>query len=137
MKSDITKETETVITASNQEVPYTIHYEAEIDEYIGEAVVTIVDELPYKIDKEKSDLDGGEYNEELQTITWKEEIEHINTDETEEPYKVDITKNIVLVYKDLDATESMVTNKVKGTVELYETEEKNTVETEEDVLVEI
>ena len=137
LKSDITKETETVITASNQEVPYTIQYEAEIDEYIGEAVVTIVDELPYKIDKEKSDLDGGEYNEELQTITWKEEIEHINTDETEEPYKVDITKNIVLVYKDLDATESMVTNKVKGTVELYETEEKNTVETQEETQVEI
>ncbi len=137
LKSDITKETETVITASNQEVPYTIHYEAEIDEYIGEAVVTIVDELPYKIDEEKSDLDGGEYNEELQTITWKEEVEHINTDETEEPYKVDITKNIVLVYKDLDLTESMVTNKVVGTVELYETEKKNTVETEEDVLVEI
>ena len=137
LKSDITKETETVITASSQEVPYTIHYEAEIDEYIGEAVVTIVDELPYKIDEEKSSLDGGEYNEELQTITWKEEIEHINTDTLGEAYKIDITKNIVLVYKELDATQSKVTNKVKGEVELYETEEKNTVETQEDTQVEI
>ena len=137
LKSDITKETETVITASNQEVPYTIHYEAEIDEYIGEAVVTIVDELPYKIDEEKSSLDGGIYNEELQTITWTKELGHINTDTSGEAYKVDITKNIILVYKDLDAKESRVTNKVVGTVELYETEEKNTVETEEVTQVEI
>ena len=137
LDSDITKETEAVITASNQEVPYTIHYEAQIDEYIGEALVTIVDELPYKIDEDKSNLDGGVYNEELQTITWKEELDHINTDETGESYTVDITKNIVLVYKDLDVTESMVTNKVKGTVELYETEEKNTVETEENTQVEV
>ena len=137
LDSDITKETQAVITASNQEVPYTIHYEAQIDEYIGEALVTIVDELPYKIDEDKSNLDGGVYNEELQTITWKEELDHINTDETGESYTVDITKNIVLVYKDLDVTESMVTNKVKGTVELYETEEKNTVETEENVQVEV
>ena len=137
LDSDITKETQAVITASNQEVPYTIHYEAQIDEYIGEALVTIVDELPYKIDEEKSNLDGGVYNEELQTITWKEELGHINTDTMGEAYKVDVTKNIVLVYKDLDVTESMVTNKVKGTVELYETEEKNTVETEENVQVEV
>ena len=137
LKSDITKETETVITASNQKVPYTIHYESEIDEYIGDAVATIVDELPYKIDEEKSSLDGGVYNEELQTITWTKELGHINTDTSGEAYKVDITKNIVLVYKDLDATQSGVTNKVKGTVELYETEEKNTVETEEDSRVEI
>ena len=137
LKSDITKETEAVITASNQEVPYTIHYESEIGEYIGDAVVTIVDELPYKIDEEKSDLDGGIYNEELQTITWKKELGHINTDTLGEAYKVDVTKNIVLVYKDLDVTESMITNKVKGTVELYDTEEKNTVETEENTQVEI
>ncbi len=137
LKSDITKETEAVITASNQEVPYTIHYEAGIGEYIGDAVVTIVDELPYKIDEEKSDLDGGIYNEELQTITWKKELGHINTDTLGEAYKVDITKNITLVYKDLDVTESMITNKVKGTVELYDTEEKNTVETEENTQVEI
>ena len=137
LDSNITKETQAVITASNQEVPYTIHYEAQIDEYIGEALVTIVDELPYKIDEEKSNLDGGIYNEELQTITWKEELGHINTDTMGEAYKVDVTKNIVLVYKDLDVTESMVTNKVKGTVELYETEEKNTVETEENVQVEV
>ena len=137
LKSDITKETEAVITASNQEVPYTIHYEAEIGEYIGDAVVTIVDELPYKIDEEKSDLDGGIYNEELQTITWKKELGHINTDTLGEAYKVDITKNVTLVYKDLDVTESMITNKVKGTVELYDTEEKNTVETEENTQVEI
>ena len=137
LKSDITKETETVITASNQEVPYTIHYEAEIDEYIGEALVTIVDELPYKIDEEKSNLDGGVYNEELQTITWTKELGHINTDISGEAYKVDITKNITLVYKDLDSTASRVTNKVVGTVELYETEEKNTVETEEVTQVEI
>ena len=42
-----------------------------------------------------------------------------------------------MVYKDLDSTASRVTNKVVGTVELYETEEKNTVETEEVTQVEI
>ena len=128
-----------ILTQQDGIVTYNIKYSTSIENYKGKVKIVITDKLPAGIDEEAEgvDLAEGTYNEELQTITWKEELGHINTDTIGDSYKVDVTKNIVLVYKDLDVTESMVTNKVKGTVELYETEKKNTVETEENVQVEV
>ena len=116
------------ITSSTQEFDYTISYSTVVKDYIGEAVITLVDNLPYKIDIEKSDLNGGIYDEKANTITWIEKIEHINTFENED-YHVEIIKPIKLVYSNLDATERTIINKVKGTIDLYETESTNTVET--------
>ena len=62
------------VTSKDQEIPYTITFTANVDTYIGDAEVIIVDTLPYTIDESKSDLAGGTYNAEAKTITWKENI---------------------------------------------------------------
>lgn len=113
------------ITSKNDEVVYTLNLKSEIKNYIGEGRVVIVDTLPYKIDVEKSDLAKGVYDAEKQTITFEEELPHINTQNVGESYKIDITKQIKLVYKDINLTADKLTNRVNGKVELYETNQKD------------
>ena len=128
---EITKQgPDEIATSSTEPVNYTINYKATVEEYIGEALVTIVDYLPYEINEETSNLNGGTYDRNTNTITWKERIDHINTYENG-AYAVDITKNITLVYSNLDATQDSMTNRATGTIDLYETEQTNTKETEE------
>ena len=136
LDSSIEKTGTELITSSSQELEYNITYRAVVDDYIGEAVVTIVDNLPYEINEELSDLNGGTYDPETHTITWKETIEHINTFENG-GYNVEITKSIKIVYSNLDASMRTVTNNVKGTIDLYETETTNTQETSFDTKSEI
>ena len=136
LNSNISKTGTELITSSTQELDYTITYTATVNDYIGEAVVTIVDTLPYDINEELSDLSGGTYDKDLHTITWKETIDHINTFENE-PYNVEITKPIKIVYSNLDASNRVVTNNVKATIDLYETETTNTKEASFDTKSEI
>ena len=124
------------VTNSKQEVNYNIKYKATVEDYIGETLITITDYLPYAIDEEKSDLDGGTYDSISNTITWQETIDHINTYENGD-YEVSIDKNITVVFTNLDATARSFTNKVNGTIDLYETEQTNTVETTYETKVEI
>ena len=136
IETEITKTGPEEITSSKDKLDYTINFKAEITDYIGGGIVKLVDELPYEIDEEKSELNGGKYDKETKTITWEEELEHINTFEkkakltsflasiaskdTTNPnvYKIDITKKIKLVYKDIDLTQEKMTNNVKGGVKL-------------------
>ena len=68
--------------------------------------VKVVDNLPFEIDTEKEyNLDGGTYNADEKTITWTG---------TEK----EVTKNISLVYKNLDLTKTTMTNYVTGSIEL-------------------
>lgn len=131
--SEIKKEsTSETITELNQVVPYTITYHAEITDYIGNAVVTIIDELPYAIDEKNSNLSGGEYDSEKNTITWVEEVE-INSYVNPE---INITKKIELVYSDLDATKRVVTNDAKANITLDNGESNNATETSVDMEIE-
>ena len=62
----------TDITSSNTIVNYNIKYNLDIN-YIEEdstIVTTIIDTLPYEIDLEKSNLNGGVYDSTTKTITW-------------------------------------------------------------------
>ena len=134
MQSSIEKTGLDKITSSQEEVRYHITYNATITDYIGEVVVKVVDTLPYKLATneagellEQINLAEGNYDEETQTITWTETIEHVNT-YTNGAYKVNIEKEINLVYSDLDATQRNMANQVTGTVDLYETEQTNSVE---------
>lgn len=137
LKADMTKEGTKEITSSRDKVDYTINFEAEIKEYIGEGKVTIVDTLPYKIDEKSSDLNGGKYDDGSQTITWEEELEHISTVETRESKKIKITKEISVLYKDIDLTTEKMTNEVKGKIELYETDEKDEADTQYDTNINV
>ncbi len=135
LETQLTKTGSEEITSSNDEVNYTINFKAEIGKYIGRGKIKIVDELPYEIDEEKSDLAGGTYNKEAKTITWEEELPHINTfnpkgeptiqlgtiirkDETN-TYEINITKQIKVVYKNIDLTQEKMVNTVKGGIKLY------------------
>ena len=126
------------ITSSKDKVTYTISYDAVVTNYIGEALVTITDYLPYHIDvnAEGTDLDGGVYDENAKTITWTVRIDHINT-LVNGAYKVDETRKVTVVYSDLDATQDIMVNRVTGKIDLYETEQTNTVEDTYETLVEV
>ena len=136
LEASIEKVGTDVVNTSKDEVSYDILYNATVDSYIGEVVVTIVDYLPYHIDEEKSDIGLGVYDEASKTITWTTKIDHINTFE-EGPYKVEIGQGIKVVYSDLDASQEIMVNRVEGRIELYETEEKNTVEDSYETNIEI
>ncbi len=120
------------VTEKDQAVPYTITYSANVDIYIGDAEVTIVDYLPYEIVEESSSLDGGSYDANSKTITWTESITGINTF-TNTNNQINITKNISLVYKDLDVTQQNVSNRVTGTINLKTPEKTDTVEDTKDI----
>ncbi len=131
---EITKTTETKkITNTNQLVDYNVNYKARVDGYIGKAVVTIIDKLPYEIDEQnpETNLSGGTYNKENKTITWTEEIE-IQDDETS---VVNITKQIKIAYKNIDPTKQIIENTAVGTIKLeVEPEEPiEPVETKEEI----
>ena len=136
IQSSIEKTGTEKITRTKEQVTYKVNYKATITDYIGEAVVKVVDTLPYAIDEASSNLNGGTYNEATKTITWEERIEHINT-YTEGAYDIEISKEITLVYENIDATQREMTNQVRGTIDLYETEQSNTVEDSHDTAIEI
>ena len=104
------------ITVANQEMSYAVTYTAEINDYIGNAEVTIVDTLPYAIDGAKSDLAGGTYDSSSKTITWKENVSDINSYNGNGT--VNITKNLKVVYVGLDMNQEKITNNVKGHIKL-------------------
>lgn len=120
------------VTDPSQSIDYTINYQATVNPYLGKATVTMVDTLPYEIDQEKSNLADGVYNAEKKTITWEETVENINT-VTEGSKTIEITKQIHLVYRNLDVTKENVVNNVTGTIRLETPEKEETVETTKEI----
>ena len=110
------------ISGIDSKFNYTINYQAKVTDYVGEAKVTIVDYLPYAINTNLSELDGGTYNTENNTITW---IETYNIDEKNT--EINIKKNISIIYLDLD--NETITNKATSTIELDQNKENETNET--------
>ena len=114
------------ITSARQEVNYTINYTANVTDYIGNAEVTIVDTLPYAIDEDNSDLQGGIYDSDSHTITWIENVSDL--DSYNGKRTVNITKNIKVVFIGLDMNQEKITNNVKGSIHLL-TPDKTSEET--------
>ena len=127
INSNITKDGTDKISNTKDEVSYKIEYNATIEDYIGSVVLTITDRLPNKIDVTKSDLADGIYNEDMLTITWTEEIEDINT-EINGDFVINKTKEINVVYEDIDLTQKYIRNNVKGKLEFIDRDEKDEVE---------
>ena len=101
--SNFEKTSPQVINNINQKFVYNIKYSGNVKDYIGKAVLEIVDTLPYKIDTDKSDLAGGEYDEEHKTIKWKILVNNINSFGNNG--NVEIIKTFGVVYKDLPIEE--------------------------------
>ena len=122
------------ITEEDQEVSYTISYNPIVDEYIGDATVSIVIQLPFEIDEEKSNIsniDGAVYNADEKTITLTKRVEDINT-YTNGPEELGINENITVVYTNMDYSKTSFDAVIQGTLTLEET---NQVESSEEVVV--
>ena len=126
------------ITKADEIVPYTITYKGKIKEYMGDAVVKIVDELPFKLDLSKSNITDGSYDDESKTITWIENLNNIDT-HSDGDKEIEIKKEIKLVYKDLKISEDnlKVTNKVRAEINLKETNKKITENNTKEIPAEI
>ena len=137
LNSEITKDGTEEMKNSDDKIDYIIRLTAEIEDYIGSGKVKIIDLLPYKIDEEKSELNGGKYDEKSLTITWEENLKHINTQNSNKSYKVDIEKEFSLSYKDVDFAQTKITNKVFGKIELFDSDEKDEVESSFDTEINV
>ena len=120
---EISKSGTQKISSSNDKVSYKIIYKDTFTDLIGNGTVTIVDTLPYKIDVNNSNLDGGTYNESNKTITWTENISINSYDEASKTFE----KNIEVKYIGINASEDVLVNKVKGTI----TADNKTIDVEE------
>ena len=133
VEPSISKESNTTkVTHTNQVIDYSITYHATLQNYIGTATVTIVDTLPYEIDTNTSQLAGGVYNETDKTITWTETIENIDTYQNGSK-EISITKEISLLFKNVDQSIHTIANKVVGTVKLETPEKEIPVETTKEI----
>ena len=126
LEAEITKTGPEEITSST----------STIKDYIGDGKVIITDTLPYRIDLDKSNIGNGTYDEEAKTITWEEDITDIDTFVNGD-YEINITKNISVVFIDLEANGSIFTNNVEGKVRLYETEQEDRATDETTTLINI
>ena len=115
----ISKNGTATIENLNSEITYNINYTARITDYAGRATVKLVDTLPYAIDEAKSDLAGGTYDAQAQTITWEEAVEGIQLTEEKE---VTINKTVKVVYTGISQETTAIKNVVTGHIE-YETPE--------------
>ena len=116
-EQSITKNGTATIDSLDQEITYNINYTARITDYAGRATVKLIDTLPYAIDEARSDLAGGTYDAQSQTITWEEPVENIQITEEKE---ITVNKTIKVVYKDVSPDVVSIKNVVTGHIE-YET----------------
>jgi len=103
------------ITSKNSPVTYKFDYEVTLTDYIGDAEIKIVDTLPYEIDVERSNLDGGTYNSGKKTITWTIPWNNINS--YNENTKT-IVKELTIYYKNIDAKNRTMINSVIAKITL-------------------
>lgn len=119
IKNELTKTGTTEIKERNDKVSYAITYDTELESYIGTAKVTLEDKLPYQIKVEESELDDGKYNSETNTIVWEIELKDLNTFEKESlTEKINIVKNITVVYDNIDISQNKMINTVTSVLSL-------------------
>ena len=112
---DLTKEGSYEVEGVNSEFNYTIKYNAVITDYIGDATITIVDKLPYKLDLSKSVFDKNvwTYDEETLTLTYTKKYN------ITEKLVIDFNEELSLYYIGVDTNEvynGVVSNLTYGKV---------------------
>ena len=137
VENTITKDGTDRITNRDDKVSYTIVYTGEVRNYVGNAKVEIIDYLPYAIDESVSNIAGGTYNPETKTITWIEDLGRVNTYVNGDK-EIEITKNIEVVYAEMDYRGESFINKAQGKITLEETnQEEETPEAEKETETEL
>lgn len=112
---DLTKEGNYEVEGINSEFNYTIKYNAVITDYVGDATITIVDKLPYKLDLSKSIFDKNvwTYDEETLTLTYTKKYN------VTEKLVIDFNEELSLYYIGVDTNEvynGVVSNLTYGKV---------------------
>jgi hypothetical protein len=85
-------------------------------DYIGDGTITIVDTLPYEIDVDNSNLNGGTYDATNKTITWTVNWSDIDTYNNHD--ETTITKTISVKYNGIVGRDRIMTNNVTGNIVL-------------------
>ena len=92
---------------------YSIDYSAAVDGYLGRADITITNTLPYPINLDESNLDGGTYDPDTNTITWTHSV-----NVTTVPQTVNFTKSLKIVFREVNANDRAVPNRASATITL-------------------
>ena len=100
-EEDLIKEGNYEVEGINSEFNYTIKYNAVITDYVGDATITIVDELPYKLDLSKSVFNKNvwTYDEETLTLTYTKKYN------VTEKLVIDFNEELSLYYIGIDTNE--------------------------------
>ena len=101
------------ITSEEDKVDYQIKYRVGLENYVGKVKAKITAYLPYQIDPDESELDGGKYNKDYRTITWEGTV-----DIDKENNQISFDKDIELVYKGYDLSKNELINVVAGEITL-------------------
>ena len=88
-----------IVDREANNVKYKITFDSSIQNYSGDADVVLTTTLPFAIDKNKSNLDGGTYDSKTRSIVWTETIKNIKKDQDYTMEKnIDIYPTAVLPY---------------------------------------
>lgn len=96
------------IATTDTAIDYVIDYTAEIEDYIGEAEITVNAKLPREIDEEASELDGGVYDAATKKISWTiNEPRFVSYDEEGVVKKITQQYNLSLAYVGVGSNDSL------------------------------
>ena len=114
-EEDLIKEGNYEVEGINSEFNYTIKYNAVITDYVGDVTITIIDELPYKLDLSKSVFNKNvwTYDEETLTLTYTKKYN------VTEKLVIDFNEELSLYYIGIDTNEvynGVVSNLTYGEV---------------------
>ena len=132
INQEIEKTTSTqIINSENDVVNYKVEYETTATNVKegDKVVVTITDTLPYEINLEKSDLDGGRYSNKTITWTFTETVSEFTPN-----YKFTKEINYSVVYKDfasVSSSDKKLVNEVSGKVTVGDKTIEKTTDTAE------
>lgn len=104
------------ITSKDEEVSYRIIGAVGIEDYIGNGSIVLTSKLPYPIDVNNSNLDGGTYNLETNSIVWTVSGP-VNTYENSNS-SYNIEKNIKVIYENVKSTDRNLNNAIDVKVQL-------------------
>lgn len=133
-EEELVKDGLELVGSINDAFDYTITYKTEIKDYVGKAILTITDILPYEIDTDKSVISSNcKYNEDNNTITCEYEVNNNllvtpingnininnNLDKANNNIIFDIEENFKLYYINIDSNK--VTNRVTAELKYEDT----------------
>lgn len=127
-----TKEGNSVVESIDGVFNYTINSSAVIKDYVGDATLTVIDNLPYKLDLAKSNIDNRCSYDNNNTITCVVKYNDIKeSDYTDGVYEINETFNLELVFVGVD--KDIVINKESSTIKLDSNTNTTTDEVETEV----